>query len=152
MDYVKTEQGAFTVIGIGETVSNFDAESVPKIESLWQRFFADGVADQVSGGRKGAMLALYTDYQGDYTEPYLYMVGIQTPFGTNPPNGLIARDVPAQTMARIEATGPLPKSVIDVWQGVWASDLARCYVADYDIYGAEGDPVSVFVGIETARR
>lgn len=148
MDYTKTQQPAFAVVGIGETVSNMDPAAGPKIEALWQRFFAEGIAAQVPDALDGAFVALYTDYQGDYTKPYLYMVGVRAPSGTQPPDGLIAREVPAQTMAKIEAKGPLPQSVIEAWQSVWQSDLNRSYIADFDIYAGEGEPVSIFVGID----
>lgn len=147
MDHIATEQDAFTVIGVGEIVSNMDPQAGPKIQALWRRFFAEGVAGRVSGAIEGSMISLYTDYEGDYTQPYLYVVGVRAPSGAEPPDGLIAREVPAQTMARFEAIGPLPQSVIDIWQSIWASELDRSYVADYDIYGAEGEPVQVFAGI-----
>lgn len=148
MDYTKTQQAAFAVVGIGETVSNMDPAAGPKIEALWQRFFAERIAAQVPDAVDGAFVALYTDYQDDYTKPYLYIVGVRAPSGTQAPDGLIARDVPAQTMAKIEAKGPIPQSVIEAWQSVWRSDLSRSYVADFDIYAGEGEPVSIFVGID----
>ena len=100
------------------------------------------------GATDGAPVALYTDYQGDHTKPYLYIVGVRAPSGTQPPSGLMAREVPAQTMAKIEAKGPIPQSVIEAWQQVWRSDLNRSYIADFDIYAGEGEPVSIFVGID----
>lgn len=142
------QQDAFSVIGIALKADNTDPAVGEKIGAHWQRFFADGVPDRLPGRVDQAFVAVYTDYEGDHSKPYSLVVGCRVDGAATAPEGMVKVDVPAQSYAMTTAKGPMPDAVVQGWQAIWASDLARAYVADFEVYDERAqDPARAEVDI-----
>jgi predicted transcriptional regulator YdeE len=134
---------AFTVMGIFGRQSNDNPEQIGK---LWQEFYAKGGAKQIPNRRGDDVFAVYTDYEGDYTKPYMMLIGCEVPAGMTTPPGFEARVIQAGSYAVFEARGPIPASVVSTWQHVWKAPLQRAYSTDFDRYrGPEAVDVHVAV-------
>ncbi|MFC2049239.1 GyrI-like domain-containing protein, partial [Chlamydiota bacterium] len=105
------------------------------------------------------VLALYTDYEGDHTKPFSYIIGCRVSKVENLPSGLDFAVVPEQKYALYTSRGLFPQSLIKTWTEIWESQLKRAFKADFEVYSPRteekcfiGDEkeVQVFVGISLA--
>jgi predicted transcriptional regulator YdeE len=85
------------------------------------------------------MVAVYTEYESDYTGAYTMLVGYEVTAEAEVPAGVRVIEVPPQKYAVILAQGKQPQAVIEAWQWVWASSLDRVYTADFDEYLGQED-------------
>lgn len=138
------------VIGIATRTSNenFYAKAGP----LWLRLGQEKVSEQIPNKLNRNLLALYTDYEGDYTQDYTYVLGYEVADLNEIPPGMVGIVVPQGPYALFEAVGAFPQSMIDLWQGIWASDFPRAYQTDFEDYGPDfspeaGKPISVYIGV-----
>jgi predicted transcriptional regulator YdeE len=105
------------------------------ISQLWDRFRDDATVPRITGRvNNGAIVAVYTEYESDYTGAYTMLVGYEVTPEAEIPAGLRVIEVPAQKYAVILAQGKQPDAVQQAWQWVWASALQRTYTADFDEY------------------
>lgn len=105
------------------------------ISQLWDRFRSDTTVARIPGRvNNGASVAVYTEYESDYTGPYTLLVGFEVAADADVPSGIRVIDVPGQKYAVILAQGKQPEAVQQAWQWVWASALDRAYTADFDEY------------------
>ena len=123
-----------------------------EIPQLWQQFFQNGGAEQIPNRVSDAVIALYTDYEGDYTDPYTIIIGCEVSNSENLPQELVCREIPAATYAVFEIAGQFPDSVKKTWEKVWSTPLNRTYTTDMEVYPADFDPVSnskaeIYIGI-----
>jgi predicted transcriptional regulator YdeE len=139
------QREAQTLIGTEIRTSNDRAD---QIGELWGRFMAGGMAEQIPGRTDASIMALYCEYEGDHTRPYTFFLGCPVAPGTEAPEGLVSRDVPAGAYALFAAEGAQPQALIETWGRIWTADLSRRYETDYEIH-RPGDPgrVDVFVGV-----
>ena len=135
--YEKIQQDAFTIIGIDVVTSNKDDKAVDDINTLWQRFATEQVQDNIPGiTNKDYIFAIYTDYEGDNTQPFRLVIGCQVE--TMPdklPEGMVAHTVPSGAYALFRARGEQPRAIIKTWETVWGSDLKREFTSDFEVYG-----------------
>ena len=140
MDYEVVWRGPIPVIGIALRASN---SRPAEIGAHWQRFWAEGVPGRVPNKVREEVISLYTDYEGDHTQPYTLIAGCPVTSLDDVPDGMEGRTIPSARYARLVARGTMPAAVVSVWQWVWASDLDRSYTADFDVYGTAAlDPAS----------
>jgi predicted transcriptional regulator YdeE len=105
------------------------------ISALWDRFRADTTVPRIPGRvNNGAMVAVYTEYESDYSGPYTMLIGYEVTAEAELPAGVRVIEVPPQKYAVILAQGKPRDAVKDAWQWVWASALDRAYTADFDEY------------------
>lgn len=138
------------VVGIAARTSNenFYTEAGP----LWLRLGEEKVSDKILNKRNRNLLALYTDYEGDYTQPYTYVLGYEVSDLDHIPAGMVGVVVPYGPYDVFEAAGPFPEAMVELWQGIWASNLSRTYQTDFEDYGPDfcptaGRPISVYIGV-----
>jgi predicted transcriptional regulator YdeE len=124
------------VAGLPARVSNAEPE---KIGALWQRFYTDETLQQLTERARPSPIAVYTEYESDYTGEYTMVVGYAIAAGAAVPAGLRVVEIPAQKYAVLLASGAQPQATIQTWQWVWASALERAYTADFDEYLTAND-------------
>jgi predicted transcriptional regulator YdeE len=130
--------------GLTTRVSPNDPYVIP---ALWDRFRADTTVPRIPDRvNNGATVAVYTEYESDYTGAYTMLVGYEVTADAEVPAGVRVIEVPPQKYAVILAQGKLPEAVQQAWQWVWASTLDRAYTADFDEYLGPED-VRVHVAI-----
>lgn len=154
-DFIIVEKPSMLVIGIECRTSNTSQAAPQDIPRLWQKFYADNVPSKVPNKASGEVIALYCDYEGDYTQAYSCVIGCPVTSLDEIPEGMVAKTVPASIFAAFRAVGEFPKTLVDTWGNIWRSTLPRTYTGDYEVYGErfslEVPEVDVLVAIEAAR-
>jgi predicted transcriptional regulator YdeE len=150
--YTTKQMPVLMVIGIECRTSNTPDAAPKDIPLLWQKFYSEGIQGQIPNKVSEEVIALYCDYEGDFTQPYSCVIGCAVSSIDEIPEGMVAKTVPAATFASYRATGEFPKSLIDTWGLIWSSPLKRTYVGDYEVYGQKfsgpSKEVEVLVAIE----
>ena len=100
-------------------------------------------------------MALYTEYEGDYTKPYSYILGCSVDSLDSIPTGMTGITIPTAQYEIFMAKGKMPDKVIETWRHIWQPVInnKRAYKADFEIYAANyGDPenseVEICIGLK----
>lgn len=118
-----------------------------------ERFFKENTLSKIPNKINGNILALYTDYEGDYTKPYSWILGCEVSSLDQVPEGLVGKIIPESRYAVFTTQGEFPQGLIAVWQEVWKLDLARSYTSDFEVYRSDFDPqrnpeVKVYIALD----
>lgn len=144
---------ALLIIGIDCRTSNNPEAAPQDIPKLWDKFYREDVTNRIPNKLSNEVIALYCDYEGDYTKPYSVVIGCPVSSLDTIPEGMVAKTIPASSYALFRAIGEHPKSLIETWGHIWQqSNLERTYIGDFELYGnkfASGSPreVEVYIGI-----
>ncbi len=106
-----------------------------------ERFFKENILAKIPNKVNSDILALYTDYEGDYTQPYSWILGCEVSSLDQVPKGLVGKVIPEATYAVFTTKGSFPQGLIAAWQEVWKSNLTRSYTSDFEVYRLNFDPV-----------
>jgi len=148
----------FTVIGIEARTGNArEIAGTGIIAKQWGRFIGENLLAQIPNRSDGAILAVYSDYEGDKDGEYSFMIGARVKAAMGIPAGMMARNVPAGHYAVFTSErGPVEKVVVETWQKIWSATNAelggqRAYSADFEIYDERArDPKNAQVDIYVA--
>ena len=142
MDTVRIEP--FMVTGIAVRTSNANGQAAQDIGQLWEKFMVENIAGQIQDKVDNAIYAIYTDYEGDHTQPYTMILGCKVNSFDQSPKGTISRHFIGGNHKQFTAKGNLTKdAVFNAWQSIWQSDLNRAYTADIEVYGEKAiDPTN----------
>lgn len=117
------------------------------------KFFKENIVSKIPNKTNGNILALYTDYEGDHTKPYSWILGCEVSSLDQIPEGLVGKIIPESKYAIFTTQGEFPQGLISAWQNIWESDLPRSYTSDFEVYRSDFDPqrnpeVKVYIAIE----
>lgn len=115
---------------IGQGIRTSNATFMSDIEPLWAAFRPERVPGCLN------IMAVYTDYEGDYTKPFTYLVGCEVPHLNTIPAGMTGIEIPAGSYIRYDAA--TPEALGDCWRALWTSDVKRLYTTDYEVYTDQG--------------
>lgn len=138
MNYPITDLSEQKIIGIATRADNSPA-GLQKIAALWQKFHQEKVLDKIDDKVSDEIFAIYTDYEGDHTKPYKFILGVKVFDFDSVPSGMITYVIPEQQYAVATAIGKMPQAVAKEWQKIWKSDLDRKYSSDFEIYNEDSD-------------
>ena len=149
--YTLVEQGQKYFIGLELRTDN--QKCALEMPAHKEKFFRENILGKISNKNSGDILALYTDYEGDYTLPYSWILGCEVSSLDEIPEGLVGRVIPASKYALFTTKGNFPDGLIEAWKAVWKSNLTRCYTSDFEVYSSNFDPekkpeVKVYIAIE----
>lgn len=118
-----------------------------------EKFFSQNILAKIPNKISGDVLAVYTDYEGDYTQPYSWILGVEVSSLDEIPVGLVGKEIPESKYAVFTTEGEFPQGLIAAWQAIWQSDLSRSYTTDFEVYSSDFDPqknpeVKVFIAIQ----
>jgi predicted transcriptional regulator YdeE len=129
------QKPAILVIGIDCRTSNSPEAGPQDIPKLWGRFYSEDIISRIPNKTSNEVIALYCDYEGDYTQPYSVVIGCPVSSIDTIPEGMVAKTIPASSYAIFRATGEHPKALIETWGKIWQeSNLERTYTGDYEAY------------------
>ncbi len=116
-------------------------------------FFKENMPSKIPNKINHHILALYTDYEGDYTQPYSWILGCQVSNLDKIPEGLVGKVIPEATYAVFTTEGEFPQGLITAWQKVWKSNLHRSYTCDFEVYPSNFHPqtnpeVKIYIAID----
>jgi predicted transcriptional regulator YdeE len=126
---------SFNIVGIAVRTSNQNGQSAVDIPQLWDRLLSENIKAQIPGRVNNTVYALYTDYEGDYTQPYTTVLGYRVEQVINTPPEFTAKTIDAGPYLSFTASGKLEDGIVFAqWQKIWNTDLPRAYTADFEIY------------------
>lgn len=123
------------MIGIECRTSNSSEEGPYDIPQLWNRFYSEDIISKIPNKVSSEVVALYCDYEGDYTKPYSLIIGCAVTSLFIVPEGMVAKMIPGGFYALFTAIGEYPACLIETWGAIWQIDLKRTYTGDYELYG-----------------
>jgi predicted transcriptional regulator YdeE len=138
MSYVKENQAKKCVIGISVKTSNehFQKEVLP----LRDKFLHEKLAEKIPNRLNQSILCVYTDYEGDHTKPFTWLIGCEVSDLKVIPEGMVGVEIPASSYAVFTAAGSFPESMMVAWTSIWKSDVKRSYTTDFEVYSPDFDP------------
>ncbi len=131
-----TKKGELIIVGITIRTSNEQGKAEKDIPMLWNTFMTEKWYDKIPNKKDDTIYAVYTDYEGDYREPYTMLLGCEVSSLNNIPEELAVKIVPKATYARFISKGDLTKeAIINTWMEIWDTQLDRAYTCDLEVYG-----------------
>jgi predicted transcriptional regulator YdeE len=151
MNYKIEKKEKKFVIGIATRTSNalFQKDSA----ALWEKFSQEGVFEKIPNKAHPSLLAIYTNYEGDYTKPFTYLIGCEVSSLDLVPKDMIAMTIEHSSYAVVKAKGAFPDSLFQAWQSIWNSNLKRSYTFDFEVYPPDFNPqnnpeVEIFIATQ----
>jgi len=74
MQKVKIEP--FKVIGIAVRTTNQNGQAAQDLGQLWGKFMSEGIAEKIPNKIEQSIFSIYTNYEGDHTQPYDTILGL----------------------------------------------------------------------------
>ena len=135
----------FTVTGFSGRTQNSDEfnENTAKIPSLWQQFYTSELATNAN------IFGVYSNYDSDANGPYTVTVGVKS---SHAQTQLSSVTIQAGNYLVFQSTGPMPATVVETWQRVWAffetnSEHRRNFISDFEAYSGS-DQVTIYIGLD----
>ena len=143
----------FLIMGISVRTTNQDQQALKDITNLWQRFGEEGILEKIPHRKNEVIYSLYTDYDGDHTQPYTTVIGCEVTTIDKVPEGMVVKKVEGGRYWKSSAKGDLMKGIIGKhWNTIWNTELKRSYLSDFEVYDERtADPshaeVDFYIGI-----
>lgn len=128
------------VIGIQIRTSNENGRFQREVPPLWDKFYRENLAEKIPNKIDQNLLAVYSDYESDYTKPFNYLIGCEVSSLKTIPENMVGIKIEPSRYAVYTAKGSFPQSMINAWQTIWRSDVKRAYTTDFEIYKPDFNP------------
>lgn len=151
---MKTAIEEFHVIGISVKTTNEGGQAAKDIPHLWDRFMSEDIVSKIPNKASLDVYGIYTEYEGDFTQPYTTMIGCRVTSLDNIPDGLIGLTIEAANYEKVTAKGKLSDDIVfNKWNEIWQSNMDRAYLADFEIYGeksidVDNAEVDIFISVK----
>ena len=139
-------------IVVGLKTTNQEGKSMKDIGMTWQKLFTDGIYEKIPSKVNHKTIGLYTNYEGDYTKPYSFIVGaeVSQKLEMEEVESVV---IPKGKYAKFVIIGDVQNSVGQAWQEIWRMDLKRTYTCDFEEYQnnashKEKQEIHIYLGIE----
>ncbi|MCI5052728.1 MAG: GyrI-like domain-containing protein [Simkaniaceae bacterium] len=140
------------MIGIEIRTSNAPEAAPIDIPKHWEKFSAENIFERIPNKKSHDVIGLYCEYEGDFTQPYTFVIGCEVESLDDIPEGMVGKMVPASKYARFPVSGDFPQSLINTWKRIWQTDLQRTYTCDFELYGekfqGEGQELDIYIAVE----
>ncbi len=147
MQQRRERHAAFDVVGITVRASNATAGET--IGPLWDRFYAEGIADRIQGRLDNCILGVYSKYESDHNGEYTLMAGCWVKDDAPTPEGLERIRVPAQEYVIVSGMGEMPQVVWETWSKVYKTDIRRAFTADFEVYNPDNpDELEIWLAVK----
>jgi predicted transcriptional regulator YdeE len=143
------------IIGLAVRTSNNNGEAASDIPALWGRFLAENTIAAIPNKVDDTVYCVYTNYEGDFTQPYTALLGCKVSSLSEIPEGFTGINIAPANYVLFTAKGNLNEgAVVKEWMNIWNSNLERAYVADFEVYGPKAAntanaEVDIYIGIKT---
>lgn len=153
MKYEIVELEKKVVIGIKVKTTNQDGKAIQDIGLTWQRLFANGIYDKIPSRLNNKTIGLYTEYEGDFTKPYIFIAGAEVDKKLENTEETVCKIIPKGKYAKFIIKGDVQNSVGQAWQEIWSMDLKRKYTCDFEEYqnnseDMENQEIHIYIAIE----
>ncbi|GLR15559.1 GyrI-like domain-containing protein [Portibacter lacus] len=135
----KVKLDGFKIIGISKRTINGHDTGAIDIPALWQKFMGQKIMEQIPNKVSEEIFAIYTDYEGDFTKPYTFILGCKVSSLDEIPEGMVSLEIALCHYEQITINGDLTQGVMvyQAWEKIWKMDINRSYQSDFEIYGAK---------------
>lgn len=134
METVKIEP--FKLIGIEVRTTNENNQAATDIAALWQRFMRENIAATIPNKVDDTVYSVYTEYEGDHTQPYTAILGCKVENLPEVPEGLVGKSFDGGHYVKTSARGNLMQGlIVNHWSKIWAMELDRAFTADFEAFG-----------------
>ncbi len=122
--------------------------------AMWNTFLTQNLAAQIPNTVDDTVYCVYTDYDGDHTQPYTVLLGCRVVHTDDVPSGMTVKSIAGGTYQRFSAKGNLAEGiVIRTWYDIWNSHLDRAYTADFEVFGEkarnpEDAQVEIYIAVQ----
>lgn len=134
MKYEIVELEEKVVAGIRIKTTNQNGKAMQDIGITWQKLFTDGIYEKIPNKVNGKTIGLYTEYEGDYTKPYIFIAGAEVNKEVKIDEKVESIVIPKGKYAKFVIIGDVQNSVGKAWQEIWNMDLKRKYTCDFEEY------------------
>lgn len=125
----------FNIIGIAIRTTNKNDQAAGEIAGLWGRFLNENILETIPNKVNNTVYSLYTDYEGDHTQPYTAILGCAVSSLDDIPEGMEGKSIAGGNYVKISAQGDLTKGLIVAeWTKIWEMGLNRAFTADFEIF------------------
>ncbi len=125
----------FNIIGIEVRTTNNNEQGVSDIGSLWQRFINEQIIDKIPNKINNTIYSIYTEYAGDYTQPYTTLIGCKVYHLEEIPIGMRGMKFNKGTYQKFVATGDMSANIVaNKWNEIWNTNINRAYTQDFEVY------------------
>jgi predicted transcriptional regulator YdeE len=150
----------FFAIGIAaRTTNEREISGKGVIGNFWGKLFSEQLLEKIPNRTDPGVVAAYTDYAGDHTGEYTFLLGARVSEINNVPEGMIAKRIPAGRYAVITTDRGLVSQVVMAgWQKIWSlspEELGghRAYLTDFEIYdqrasNPQDSQVDIYIGLK----
>ncbi|HMT02466.1 MAG TPA: GyrI-like domain-containing protein [Burkholderiales bacterium] len=144
----------FNVMGITIKTDNTNQKCSKDISELWKKFINDNIIDQISNKIDDSIYCIYTDYEGDYTNQYLVLLGCKVSSSDFIPDGLVVKKIGGGNYNMHIVKGNILQGIVlKQWKSIWNSNISRAYTCDFEVYNKdlnnhENTIVKIFVAIK----
>jgi predicted transcriptional regulator YdeE len=125
------------------------------IGAHWERFYSENIIGEIPDKIDNEVLGLYTDYEGDHTQPYTLILGcrVDTGHAMPPGHGMTNISIPESKYAVFTAKGKMPDCIVKTWGDIWNSGINRAYKFDFEVYGEkshnpEDAEVDIYISVK----
>ena len=152
MKYEIVELEEKVVTGVQIKTTNQDGKSIQDIGATWQKLFTEGIYERIENKVNSKTIGLYTEYEGDYTKPYIFVSGAESDKKQNSEQ-LVSKIIPKGKYAKFVIIGDIQNSVGQAWQEIWNMELNRKYICDFEEYqnnseDMKNQEIHIYIGIE----
>lgn len=153
MKYEIVELKEKIVEGICIKTTNEEGKSIKDIANVWKEFFEAGIYNEIENKVNNKTIGLYTDYEGDYTRPYNFMVCTEVEKKSKDIKNREVKVIPKGKYARFIINGDVQKSVGEAWSKIWSMNLKRKYTCDFEEYqnnsnDMNNQEIHIYIAIE----
>lgn len=131
------------LLGLKIRTTNENGQAMQDISALWQRFMSTAIPNKLND----KIYVAYYEYEKDFTKPYSCLIGYEVADETPIPEGCATHTLPEANYQIFETKGPLPHSIIDLWQEIWKTPLNRSYQTDFEVYHPGSPVAEIHIGI-----
>ncbi|WP_061994185.1 GyrI-like domain-containing protein [Clostridium sp. ATCC 25772] len=122
------------VVGLIKETTNENGKAIKDIGEMWEKFLAKAYYEKIKNRNNKKFIAVYTDYQGDFTNPYNFLICSEVIKSDNLESPLVSRKIPGGKYAKFVIKGDVKKSVQEFWSELWQMNLDRRYSCDFEEY------------------
>ena len=144
---------SFKIIGLKVRTTNEAGKSAEEIPKLWAKFFSENTLESIPNKLDNTIVVMYTEYEKDFTKPYSAIIGCKVSSLSYVPLGMVGKEINENNYLKIEAEGNINKGLVfEEWKKIWASNIQRKYIADFEIYDErckdpENAKVDIYISI-----
>ncbi len=135
-----------TLLGREIRASNDDPAALGE---AWSAFFERGATAGIPGCQGPDVYVVYSDYEGDETQPYSYFIGCEVEADAPVPERMASRVLPDAKFEVFVSEGKQPAALMQTWAEIHAAKIERGFEMDYEVHLSEQpNRVLVYIGVK----